>query len=333
MTRPPVSELARPDGEQADPAWTREFEAILDAYRQAGGRPAVLQGSRWASAVISAHDVLSVREVPGVTIEADGGDRGVRARIKVAPGTKVEHPVHLCFGMTAEEGLQEIHSEFEIGEGAEVGFLTHCTFPNAIDLQHVMDARIHVGRNAIMRYSEAHYHGSQGGIVVVPTTHAQVDEGGALEVQFSLTQGRVGKLAIKLEADVDAGGVVELVSKAYGRGDDDIHVEETLRLNGVGARGVTKTRVAVTDQARSEVTTTAEGNAPGTVGHMDCTEIVRGRAQARNVPIVVVRDDRARVTHEAAIGSVDKKELETLMARGLSEEQAVDVIIRGMLRA
>jgi hypothetical protein len=39
------------------------------------------------------------------------------------------------------------------------------------------------------------------------------------------------------------------------------------------------------------------------------------------------------VTHEAAIGSVDKKELETLMARGLDEEQAVDVIIRGMLRA
>jgi hypothetical protein len=65
---------------------------------------------------------------------------------------------------------------------------------------------------------------------------------------------------------------------------------------------------------------------------MDCTEIVRGRAEARNVPIVVVRDDRARVTHEAAIGSVGKKELETLMARGLDEEEAVDVIIRGMLR-
>jgi Fe-S cluster assembly scaffold protein SufB len=45
-----------------------------------------------------------------------------------------------------------------------------------------------------------------------------------------------------------------------------------------------------------------------------------------------VRDDQARVTHEAAIGSVSKKELETLMARGLDEEEAVDIIIRGMLR-
>ncbi len=47
--------------------------------------------------------------------------------------------------------------------------------------------------------------------------------------------------------------------------------------------------------------------------------------------MVRVRDDRAYVTHEAAIGTVDKKELETLMARGLDEERAVDVIIRGML--
>jgi Fe-S cluster assembly scaffold protein SufB len=318
--------------EQRDPAWTREFEAMMDAYQRAGGRPDILQVPRVASAVISANDVLAVNEIEGVTIEAEGNQHGVRARIKVAPGTKVEHPVHLCFGMTAEEGLQEIHSEFEIGQGAEVGFLAHCTFPNAIALKHVMDAYVHVGPGAIMRYSETHYHGPEGGIEVLPTTYAQVDEDGALETEFNLTHGRVGRMAIKLEADVAARGAVEMVSKAYGSADDEIQVTEVVRLNGVGARGVTKTRVAVRDRARSEVITTAEGNAPGAVGHMDCTEIVRGQAEARNVPIVVVRDDRARVTHEAAIGSVDKKELETLMARGLSEERAVDVIIRGMLR-
>lgn len=49
------------------------------------------------------------------------------------------------------------------------------------------------------------------------------------------------------------------------------------------------------------------------------------------MPIVMVRDERARVTHEAAIGSVNRKELETLTARGLTEEKAIEVIIRGML--
>jgi hypothetical protein len=48
---------------------------------------------------------------------------------------------------------------------------------------------------------------------------------------------------------------------------------------------------------------------------------------------VRVSDPRAQVTHEAAIGTVNRKELETLMARGLDEEAAVDTIVRGMLAA
>jgi Fe-S cluster assembly scaffold protein SufB len=45
-----------------------------------------------------------------------------------------------------------------------------------------------------------------------------------------------------------------------------------------------------------------------------------------------VRDDQAQVTHEAAIGTVNRKELESLLARGLDEDEAVDLIIRGMIR-
>jgi Fe-S cluster assembly scaffold protein SufB len=317
--------------EQRDPAWAREFEAILQAYEKAGGKPDLLQTPRIASAVISGNQVLGVNLVEGVNIEAEELESGVRARITVAPGTKVEYPVHLCFGVVPAEGVQEIFSEFEIGDGAEVGFLAHCTFPNAVNVKHVMDAHIHVGAGATMRYTEAHYHGSDGGTEVRPTTYAKVDEGGRLESEFSLVHGRVGQLDITSEVDIAARGVVELVAKAYGSAEDEIHIKEVLRLNGEAARGLTRTRAAVRDQATSEVYTTAEGNAPGALGHMDCTEIVRGDAEARNVPIVVVRDDRARVTHEAAIGSVGKKELETLMARGLDEDDAVDIIIRGML--
>ncbi len=317
--------------QQRDPAWAREFEAMMQAYEQAGGRSDVLRVPRIASAVISGNRVLAANSTEGVSIEAEELENGVRALITVAPDTKVDYPVHLCFGVIPKEGLQEIVSEFEIGEGAEVGFLAHCTFPNAVDVKHVMDAKIHVGKNATMRYSEGHYHGDMGGVEVLPTTRAQVDEGGWLETEFDLVHGRVGRLAIDFEVDVAAGGVVELVTKANGSAEDEIGVNEIVRLNGEGARGLTKTRVAVRDEAVSEIYTTAEGNAPGAVGHMDCTEIVRGAAVACNVPTVVVRDDRARVTHEAAIGSVNRKELETLMARGLDEDEAVDIIIRGML--
>jgi Fe-S cluster assembly scaffold protein SufB len=316
---------------EKEPAWAEDFEAILKAYERAGGKPDLLRMERIASAVVSGNEVLAVNQAEGVTIDVEQREQGISARIVVAAGTKVPYPVHLCFGVLPSEGVQEIISEYEIGEGAEVGFTAHCTFPNALEVKHVMDARIHIGPDATMRYLEGHYHGEEGGTEVLPTTRAIVDEGGRLETEFNLTRGRVGKLGIDLEVDVGARGVAELVAKAYGWADDEISVKETVRLNGEGARGITRTRVAVRDRAVSHVYTTAEGNAPGAVGHMDCTEIVRGSAEARNVPAVVVRDDRARVTHEAAIGSVSRKELETLLARGLDEDEAVDIIIRGML--
>ena len=47
---------------------------------------------------------------------------------------------------------------------------------------------------------------------------------------------------------------------------------------------------------------------------------------------VSVFDEGAKVMHEVAIGSVDKKQVETLISRGLDESEAVDVIVRGLLK-
>ena len=66
-------------------------------------------------------------------------------------------------------------------------------------------------------------------------------------------------------------------------------------------------------------------------GHVDCKEIVVGQAFAKAVPIVEVSHPTAHVTHEAAIGSVDSKQLQTLLARGMSEDDATDLIIEGLL--
>jgi len=58
---------------------------------------------------------------------------------------------------------------------------------------------------------------------------------------------------------------------------------------------------------------------------------VQDNAIAKAVPIVEVKHPKAHVTHEAAIGSVDSKQLETLMSRGLTENEAVEFIIQGLL--
>ena len=110
-------------------------------------------------------------------------------------------------------------------------------------------------------------------------------------------------------------------------------IHAILGMNGEKLRGLAKSRIVASDHCVSEVVGEAVGNAPGARGHVDCVEIVKGKdARASAVPRLLVIDDRAKLTHEAAIGSVDKKQVETLMARGLTEEESVDVVVRGILR-
>jgi Fe-S cluster assembly scaffold protein SufB len=196
-----------------------------------------------------------------------------------------------------------------------------------------MDADINIGNNAKFDYTETHYHGEDGGIEVIPKAKVKVGKGGVWQSTFALSQGLVGKLDYDFEVTCQEKAVAELTVKAYGKGSDDIKIWEKIHLNGAGARGLAKSRLVLSDKAKAEVRGETYGNAPYARGHVDCMELVNGtEAVALAIPIVSVTNDKAKVTHEAAIGSIDRKQVETLMARGLDEDEAVDVIVRGILR-
>ena len=312
--------------------YSKEFEAIAQAYELSGGDADLLKSDSVASLVVSGNEVLGKNEIPGVHMRSEKLAHGVRVWLDVDPGTVVENPIHLCFGVVPKEGLQEIISEYHIGDGAKVEFLSHCSFPNAVDVTHIMEATVHVGAGASMNYNEVHYHGPQGGVKTRPKTRAIVGPGGRFISGFKMIEGKMGELDIDFEADIGVRGVGEFTTKAYGKGNDLVKVREVLYLKGEEARGLTKTNVVVVDQSRSDVYTEMHGLAPRTRGHMDCTEVVGDNAVAKNVPVVYVTDHTSKVTHEAAIGSVDRKQVETLMARGLDEDQAVDIVVEGLLR-
>ena len=149
---------------------------------------------------------------------------------------------------------------------------------------------------------------------------------------FSLTSGRVGKLRIDYAVNVDAYAVAELTAKVFGHAQDEIEIREEAVLSGENARSLIKTRVALEGHARAEIIGVTEGKAKGARGHVDCTEIITDQAVAQAIPIVKVTHPLAKITHEAAIGSIDQKQLETSMAHGLRPEQAVEIVVAGLLR-
>jgi hypothetical protein len=310
-----------------------DYESMARAYRKAGGDPKVFENVQCASLVVNKNRVLGKKKIEGIRVfQAQELPKGVKITLVTQKGYRIKKPVYLCFGILPKRGLQEIYVDAEVADDSSIILIAHCTFPNAVKIKHIMSAEFRIGKGAFLGYHETHYHGEKGGAEVIPQGKIYIEDEGRLDTSFTLIKGRVGKLRIDYEARVKEKAVAELVAKVYGKGDDDIRIKEKAILNGPYAKSVIKTRVAVKDRAKTEAIGITEGNAPFSRGHVDCIEIVQGKARAKALPLVEVKNDKARVTHEAAIGSIDKKQLETVMARGLSKEEAIDVVVKGMLK-
>ncbi len=309
-----------------------ELEELMKTFGESGGDKSILVREDIAHLVASGHRILSMRGIEGIEVKAEGTAAELAAKVRVLEGAIIKNPVHLCFGVLHKKGIQKIRMDVKLEKDASVRFIAHCIFPKAEKVRHIMDAVVEIGGNAEMRYSEVHYHGPYGGIEVIPKAVAMVGKNGRYFTDFSLITGRVGKLGIDYTVKVGENAVTELIARVFGHGNDTINIKEKVVLEGENSRGLIKTRVALEDRASAEVTGITEGNAQGARGHVDCMEIVKDSAVARAIPIVNISHPLAKVTHEAAIGTVDKRQLETLMAHGLTPEEAVDVIVKGILK-
>jgi Fe-S cluster assembly scaffold protein SufB len=280
---------------------------------------------------VHGNEVVGAHLVPGLDVEVEQLDDGVEAHIRVHEGVKLANPVHLCFGMLPTDGLQHIVMRVDIEADSFASVQAHCTFPNAIDITHKMDAVVAIAPGATYEYFERHLHGAEGGVLVVPKTRVQIGQGARFKTEFELIKGQAGVIDFDYDADCDAHSILEMITRIIARSHDTVTIRETGRLNGEGARAVLNSYLALRDDARAEVYNTLTASAPYARGHVDCKEIVQGHALAKAVPVVEVNHPLAHITHEAAIGSVDSKQLQTLMSRGLNEDKATDLIIEGLL--
>ena len=284
-----------------------------------------------ARLVIDKDKIISSNLIEGIEINAEKIKDGVKVRLVVKENQIIIKPVHLCFGVTAENAVQNIEIDAEVEKGASISLLAHCVFPVAKDVLHKMFAKIHLHEKSKYSYFERHIHSDGGGVKVIPKTKVVLEKEAKFKTEFELVKGRVGLIDMDIESECGPDSVLEMTARISGTENDRIIIRETGYLNGSNSKGVLASRVAVRDNAKAEIFNKLIAIGDYSRGHVDCKEIIKDNGQASAVPIVEVRNATAHVTHEASIGSVDKKQLETLMSRGLNEEEATELIIQGLL--
>jgi Fe-S cluster assembly scaffold protein SufB len=315
-----------------NPIWSEPMntDQLITALYESIGEACVTEPGV-AHIEVHANEVIGVHLVPGFEVEAEELSDGIRATMTVRKNYKIDQPVRICFGLLDETGTQKIYMKIRLEDDSRVAVLASCTFPNAVEVLHAMDAEIEIGKRSEYIYLEHHVHGREGGVNVIPKAKVTLDEGAQFRTDFELVKGRVGKIEIDYNAVCRSHSILDMAARINGRADDQIRIHEKANLKGEGAHGVLRTNIAVREKAQAEIKNTMIASAPFARGHVDCKEIVQGKAVANAIPIVEVRHPKAHVTHEASIGSVDSKQLETLMCRGLTEDDATNLIIEGLL--
>ena len=244
----------------------------------------------------------------------------------------LKRPVHICFAILNKTGKQSVNARITVKDNSKVHFISHCVFPNAEKVVHKSNIQFQIGHGALVKYEENHIHSQEGDIKIDSKVHVNTGIKSKFDLSFTATHGRVGKLNSSTDIHVGTESSANVIAKILGKKDDYIVLNEKITLEGCESRGIVKTRNVLTERSKSVVNSEITGLGIESRGHIDCTEILMDEATAMAYPIVNVQNPTAKLTHEAAIGRVDKKQIITLLCRGLSEEEATDFIVQGLLR-
>lgn len=264
-----------------------------------------------------------------IKIKRKEDKRGINVYIdKEVQGQQVHIPVVVTAGMT-----DVVYNDFYIEEGANVTIIAGCGIHNAgcDNARHDGIHSFHVGKNAVVTYTEKHYGEGEGTgeKILNPVTNIYLEEGAV----FNLDSAQIGgvdstdrKTLVTLAEDARLNVMEKLMTHDAQTAVSDMTVE----LNGAGSSARIISRSVAKGNSVQTFHPIAVGNAR-CQAHVQCDSIIMDKAQIASIPEINAKDIDAQIVHEAAIGRINNEQLLKLRTFGMTEEEAEAVIIEDFL--
>lgn len=267
-----------------------------------------------------------------VRIESKTDKEGID--IIVEPGAKEDH-VYIPVVVTEEGFHDTVYNDFYIGEGAEVTINAGCGIHNcgSCDSEHEGIHTFHVGKNAVVTYTEVHYGEGEGSgkRILNPQTILYLEEGARVTLETSQIRG-VDDTKRYTKAVLNGTNAEFIVQeKLLTHGDQHAESEMDVILNGENSSCRVISRSVAQDESQQIFYPRVEGNAP-CFGHVQCDSIIMGTAKVKSIPAIACNHVDAGLIHEAAIGKIAGDQILKLQTLGLSYEEAEEKILEGFLR-
>lgn len=252
--------------------------------------------------------------------------------IYVPKGVKVEKPLQSYFRINSERMGQFERTLIVVDEGASIHYIEGCTAPiYSTDSLHAATVEIIVKKDAYCRYTTIQNWSSN--VYNLVTKRAHVYENGLME----WIDGNMGSaINMKYPACILLGNNAKgnTISIAFaGKNQEQdagakmIHVAPNTQSTIISksiSRGGGKVNY------RGKVYFGKE--AKGAKSHVECDTIILDDISfSDTIPINVINNSEGFLEHEATVSKISEDQLFYLMSRGLTEEEATEMIVMGFI--
>ncbi|CAO5255122.1 Fe-S cluster assembly protein SufB [Frankia sp. AgKG'84/4] len=252
--------------------------------------------------------------------------------IYVPPGVQVEIPLQAYFRINTENMGQFERTLIIVDEGAYVHYVEGCTAPvYSSDSLHSAVVEIVVKKNARCRYTTIQNWSNN--VYNLVTKRAACHEGATME----WIDGNIGsKVTMKYPAvwmlgEHAKGEVLSIAFAGPGQ-----HQDAGAKM--VHAAPNTSSTIISKSVARGGGRTSYRGLVQINEGSTSSRSTVKCDAllvdtvsRSDTYPYIDVREDDASIGHEASVSKVGADQLFYLMSRGLAEEEAMAMVVRGFV--
>ncbi len=253
--------------------------------------------------------------------------------IRVLPYQKPQYPVQSCLLVAESYISQNVHNIIIVEEGAELQVITGCTLAKS-DAEgiHLGVSEFFVKKGGKLFFTMIHNWAEN--FHVRPRTWAVVEEDGAFVSNYVLLKPVKSIQAFPVAYLKGDRSSAKFNTVVYGLKDSYLDLGSRIILEGKETRGESITRTIAADEsviyARGDLVAKTRGYC---LAHLDCRGIVfSNKAKIYAIPQLASEGAlKAELSHEASIGPIAEEQVEYLMSRGISREDAVSVITSGFL--
>jgi len=252
--------------------------------------------------------------------------------IYVPKGVHVEKPLQSYFRINSEQMGQFERTLIVVDEGASLHYVEGCTAPvYTTDSLHAATVEIFVRKGGHARYTTIQNWASN--IANLVTKRAIVEADAHMEwVDGNIGSGINMKYpACILKGDRSKGTTISIAFAGKG-----MHQDTGAKMVHLGSDTtssiVSKSMSAKGGKVNYRGLVHHAETARGAKTNVECDTILLDDVSTSDtLPFNIVRNNAAHVQHEASVSKVDEEQLFYLMSRGLSEEEAVEMIIMGFI--